>query len=303
MSKFDDEVDAVVRAQAFALLRNLTEQHGDVLPFAPLSQGFEFNGQRVPLLGPKGIFKPQVLQVPLSITTAPNGPYDDAYDTEGFLRYRYRGTDPDHPDNVGLRRVMQTGKPLLYLHGLIKGRYQASWPVYVIRDDPGNLSFTVALDDSRNISYSSEGQTQDGEIAIRRRYLTVASRIRLHQRLFRERVLNAYYDSCALCRLAHRELLEAAHIIPDAEEAGEPKVSNGLSFCKLHHAAFDQGILGIRPDCTAEIRIDILEEVDGPMLKHGIQAMHGVKLRTPRSPLLKPNKEALEYRYEKFRSA
>jgi putative restriction endonuclease len=302
VTKFDDEVDSVVRAQAFALLRDLTNQFGDVLPYAPLLQGFEFRGQRIPLLGPKGIFKPKVLQLPLSIATAPSGPYDDAYAPDGFLRYRYRGQDPGHSDNVGLRRVMQAGKPLIYLHGLVKGRYQASWPVYVIRDEPEKLTFTVAIDDKKNISYSSEGQTQDSEIAIRRRYLTVASRVRLHQRLFRERVLEAYREACSLCRLSHRELLEAAHIVPDAEEAGEPKVSNGLSFCKLHHAAFDKGILGIRPDCTAEIRLDILEEVDGPMLKHGLQAMHKVKLWVPRSPLLRPDKEALEYRYEKFRS-
>ena len=42
---------------------------------------------------------------------------------------------------------------------------------------------------------------------------------------------------CALCRLRHQELLDAAHITPDSEAEGEPLVSNGVVLCKLHHAA------------------------------------------------------------------
>jgi len=36
------------------------------------------------------------------------------------------------------------------------------------------------------------------------------------------------------------ELLDAAHITPDTHPEGEPIVSNGLSLCKLHQAAFDR---------------------------------------------------------------
>jgi hypothetical protein len=31
------------------------------------------------LIGPQAIFKPQILQLPISITTAPAGPYDDVF--------------------------------------------------------------------------------------------------------------------------------------------------------------------------------------------------------------------------------
>jgi hypothetical protein len=34
---------------------------------------------------------------------------------DGFLRYRYRGSDPHHHDNVGLRTAMQRQTPLIYL--------------------------------------------------------------------------------------------------------------------------------------------------------------------------------------------
>ena len=102
---------------------------------------------------------------------------------------------------------------------------------------------------------------------------------------------------------AHAELLEAAHILPDRHPLGEPTVPNGLALCKLHHAAFDRHILGVRPDLVIQIRRDILEEVDGPMLLHGLQQMHGSRLHVPRPEELRPRREFLEERYELFRKA
>ena len=50
--------------------------------------------------------------------------------------------------------------------------------------------------------------------------MVVATRVfqqRLHQREFRERVVRAYQHHCAVCRLRRNELLDAAHIMPDAD--------------------------------------------------------------------------------------
>jgi putative restriction endonuclease len=73
------------------------------------------------------------------------------------------------------------------------------------------------------------------------------------------------------------------------------------ALCRLHHAAFDANILGIRPDYEIEIRLDVPEEVDGPMLKHGLQQFHRERLWTPRRPVLNPKPEFLEERYALFR--
>ena len=101
------DLDTEVRVTAFDWLQQKTAEYGDVLPRAVLSQGFEFRGHRVPLIGPQGIFKPRLLpEMPLSITTAPHGPYDDSFDDDGFLLYKYRGTDPSHHENAGLRKAM-----------------------------------------------------------------------------------------------------------------------------------------------------------------------------------------------------
>jgi putative restriction endonuclease len=73
--------------------------------------------------------------------------------------------------------------------------------------------------------------------------------------------------------------------------------------CTLHHAAFDRLILGIRPDLVIEIRQDILDEHDGPMLRHGLQEVAGTRLIVPRVEQDRPRGEFLEERYEMFRKA
>lgn len=69
-------------------------------------------------------------------------------------------------------------------------------------------------------------------------------------------------------------------------------------------AAFDANILGIRPDLVVQIRRDLLGEIDGPMLRHGLQDRHGERLRVlPRSRRERPATDLLEQRYERFASA
>jgi putative restriction endonuclease len=301
-------LDAEVRIAAFDWLRAKVDELGDVLPHAGLIKGFEFRGVRVPLLGPQGIFKPQILPViPLSIATAPSGPYDDGFGPDGLLAYRYRGTDPAHRDNVGLREAMRRQTPLVYFHGIVPGRYLASWPAFVVRDDPAMLTFSVAVDEVRRADRAAVEAWEHPGTALedsepRRVYITTAVRQRLHQRAFRERVLQAYRESCALCRLRHRELLEAAHIVPDSEPAGEPAVRNGIALCALHHAAFDRFLIGIRPDYVVAVRAAILEESDGPMLQHGLKGLHDCRIELPDNPRLHPDPELLARRWERFKA-
>ena len=298
---FDRSRDARVRAAVFEWLSSETSVHGDMVPRAVLAKGLELDGRRVPLLGPQGIFKPAVMDVPLSITTSPNGPYDDAFGSDGLLRYRYRGTDPDHRDNRGLRFAMEHRLPLVYFHGVVPGKYVATWPVFIVGDRPQGLAFSVAVDDANHAVVPATSEWVVGEGAeARREYVTSLARRRLHQRAFRERVLQAYRRQCALCQLRHDELLDAAHIIPDAEPEGEPVVSNGLALCRLHHTAFDRFFIGVRPDFVIEVRPDVLVERDGPTLKHAIQALHGRKISLPRRRENHPSADLLAVRHERF---
>ena len=108
---------------------------------------------------------------------------------------------------------------------------------------------------------------------------------------------------CALCRLRHTELLDAAHITPDIEEEGDPVVSNGLSLCKLHHAAFDNFFFTVTPDYRVEVRPSILGESDGPMLIIGLQDINGSLIQLPTRAAQRPDVARLEKRLEIFRAA
>lgn len=77
-------------------------------------------------------------------------------------------------------------------------------------------------------------------------------------------------------------------------------VSNGLALCKLHHAAFDRWILTVDPDYRVRVRRDILEEEDGPMLKHGLQELEGNRIEVPRREVQRPSRELLAVRMERF---
>jgi putative restriction endonuclease len=298
-----DERDLAIRLAAFRWLAEAVEANGDALPRALLQQGFDFHGERVPLVAPQGIFKPRLMDLPLSLATTPQGSYHDSFGPDGLLAYKYRGTDPSHPDNLGLRRAMAMQVPLVYLHGIVPGKYLAVWPVYVVGDDPGSLTFHVAVDDVAYIAQPAERALADDRTAARRAYVTATTRVRLHQRSFRERVIAAYRAQCSLCRLRHDELLDAAHIIPDSSPEGEPSITNGIALCKLHHSAFDSFIIGVAPDYIVHVRPDVLEETDGPMLRYGLQQLHGSRLMLPQSNDQWPNREALEWRFDRFKAA
>jgi putative restriction endonuclease len=295
------EWDWLARQAAFGFVERLVTEHGDVLPWAPLRDGFEFDGRRITLIGMRGIWKPQCLDLPISITTSPKDPYGDQATDDGLLHYRYFGDDPNHPDNAGLRECYRRGLPLIYFAGVEKGWYTPIWPLVLVNDDPGALMVVGACEE---VEALAPGTLPSAADEARRRYVTRRAVVRLHQAGFRQRVLRAYSRSCTVCRLRHAELLDAAHIVADRTElGGEPVVPNGLALCKIHHAAFDANILGVSPDHLVEIRTDVLAEHDGPMLRHGLQELHGARIALPRRSVDRPDPERLEVRYEEFRRA
>jgi putative restriction endonuclease len=297
--------DAQIRNAVFAWLSNQRETFGESLQRSDL-EDFSLDGRPVPLVGPQGIWKPAACGLPLSITTTAKSPYADSFDHGSeTLRYSYRGIDPAHRDNIGLRRAMSERVPLVYFLGVVPGLYVAAYPVFVIRDDPEALTFTLQVDDM-SAALAAAASTypiiDDGAEA-RRGYVTRTVRQRLHQVAFRERVIRAYAERCALCSLRHQELLDAAHITPDRDPDGEPIVSNGVSLCKLHHAAFDRMFFAIRPDYTIEVKPSILLEHDGPMLVVGLQQIHEKQILLPRRRADLPDPARLERRYSEFLAA
>ena len=115
-------------------------------------------------------------------------------------------------------------------------------------------------------------------------------------------MLSAYENRCAVCHLRHPELLDAAHIRADAD-GGEPVVTNGISMCRFHHAAYDSEIFGVDPTYQVVIRPDVLSEKDGPTLRHALQELHLTRIDVPRRRLAHPDRDLLAERFERFRRA
>jgi putative restriction endonuclease len=296
-------IDREQRIRADAM-RWLDERDRPRVDFAWLSK-FEYEGQRIPLMDrQRGIRKPAGMEAALAIRTTftPPGqvpPYADAIGRDGLQRYKYRGDDPGHAENVALRRAFDLRLPIIWFVGVASGVYEPIYPVWVVGDDPANLEFALALDEGQR--FVTPGAIVDDDS---RRYVERITTARLHQRVFRSQVLLAYDGRCAVCRLRHSELLDAAHIIEDGKPNGQPVVPNGLCMCKIHHAAFDNRILGVRPDLTLHVRSDVLDEVDGWMLTGGIQGVHNKRLEVvPTHKASQPDRIRLEARYEEFLGA
>lgn len=294
-----------VRAAALAWLSAVTLDGQVEVTREQLANDFTVDGVRFPLIDRgRGIRKPLGWDAALSITTAvPKSgrprPYDDAEGLDGLHRYKLRRDSGGDAENAGLREAMRQGLPLAWFYGVAPSVFQAVFPVYLVAEEPGLDQFVLALtDDQREVT---PGSVVEGAL---RRYIVAQTRRRLHQPVFAAQVMLAYTTRCAVCDLGHRELLDAAHIIPDTAPGGDPVVVNGLALCKIHHAAYDANVLGIRPDYVVQIHHRLLAEIDGPMLRHGLQAHHDQPLmRIPTRRADRPDPDRLAHRFGQFRAA
>ena len=231
------------------------------------------------------------LRATLSINTTTSGKYEDQEVSGGLWRYDYQ-SGGTAGKNTKMRKAMELQLPLIWFVQQESGRY-VPYRVFIINDFPEDGYCLIAPERFLAIAARSES-------LIERRYAERMMKQRLHQPAFRARVIRAYETKCAICRLGHGRLLDAAHITPDSDEASSTSVTNGLSLCKIHHTAYDINIVGIDADYTVHIRQDILSETDGPMLEHGIKEMDKGKLWVPLSPGEQPDPGRLENRYKEF---
>jgi putative restriction endonuclease len=254
----------------------------------------------VPFLTPyKGIYRAAVQRGPaaLSINTSSESPYDDRETADGFL-YAYRAGAIDQSDNRALRAAHVLGVPIVYFVATRAGRYRVLYPCYVQTDDPPQRAVIVSVGSMAGPMDEREAVPFDDPLE--RRYANRLAKVRLHQARFRGCVLTAYRDQCTICRLKEIRLLDAAHIVGDADPEGEAVVSNGLSLCSIHHKAYDEDLMGVSPDFTVHISQRLLADEDGPMLEV-LKTFEGVPIALPRSRSLHPDRERLELRFAQFR--
>ncbi len=304
-----DDIDTRMRMAAFDHVRRLSEAHGH-LTRDELAPGFMFEGERIPLVNPqRGIFKPKRMRYLLSIRTVFPRPgarvwYDDQrqvhrqiFEGEETVDYAFMGKDPEAADNRWLKEAWENQVPVIYFLGVSPGHYQAVVPTYISGWDGFALKSTLTFGNPYQ-----EGLTAPGN-ATERRYALRMVKERLHQATFREAVLYAYGRRCAITGLPETQLLDAAHIIADGDEAlGQPVVPNGLSLSKIHHAAFDAHLIGIDPDYRLHVSDRLLDQEDGPMLQ-ALKQLNGSELHLPSRSQDYPDRDRLDRRFEVFRAA
>jgi putative restriction endonuclease len=304
--------DAQLRQTAFSHVNRLAALLGGVLDSGHLAGGFEFGGERVPLINPqRGIFKPRQMEHLLSIKTvfARKGArvwYDDQrevhrqiYAGDDVVDYAFMGTDPNLPDNRWLRDAMQRQIPVIYFLGTSPGRYQPIIPTFIVGWHPERLRVQLAF--GALVGASAQAVPPD---APERRYALREVKARLHQASFRDAVLDAYRGRCAISRLPEPRLLDAAHIVMDVDEQlGQPVISNGLPLTKIHHAAFDAHLIGIDPDSRIHVSDRLLEIHDGPFLELGLKGIVGHMIQLPRRNEDRPDRDRLAIRFEQFKKA
>ena len=130
-----DDPDTLMRLAAFEHVRRLSELH-DHLTARDLSPGFNFEGERIPLVNPqRGIFRPRQMRYLLSIRTVfprPGGRvwYDDQrevhrqiFESDEAVDYAFMGQDPNAADNLWLREAFEHQIPVIYFLGVAPGRY------------------------------------------------------------------------------------------------------------------------------------------------------------------------------------
>ena len=105
------------------------------------------------------------------------------------------------------------------------------------------------------------------------------------QSKFRNMLLEAYDNRCAVTRFNEPIVLEAAHIEPYSGAASNV-AKNGLLLKSDIHKLFDRGVLVIQPDLTTLL---------APSLRNGQYAVHeGQRIRVPEREAFKPSPRLLE---------
>jgi putative restriction endonuclease len=216
--------------------------------------------------------------------------------TVDTLSYAFTGSDPGNTRNQWLRQAMQNQLPLIYFFGVAPGFYEPLFPAFVTEWQPENLRCGLSFSATASVGVSIS------PVPLERRYALRSVRQRLHQAAFRERVLAAYGHRCALSGLPEPRLIDAAHMVPDDKELGQPDVRNGICMSKIHHAAFDAGLIGIDPDFAIHVSERLLAIHDGPLLEESLKALAGQKVRVPADTLALPDRDRLSVRFELFRS-
>ena len=246
-----------IRLEAIHYVRDLRERWVAV-PSSEVQQ-FSTGGRRVFLKGQQGIFKPAELTEPLSITSTLDSPYTDDPIEGSRVLYDFLPPSREY-ENTGLKRCAELEVPLIYFLQ-VKRRpnpeYVIFAPVFVVGWDDTARRFLVDLSEQRPGETAAPPaltrqltlpavRTPESPMEIRelsKTYGVTSVQRRLYHARFRNAVLRAYRERCAVCGLRLRPLLDAAQVSGQHDPQPSVDVRDGIALCATHFRAFDAHIL------------------------------------------------------------
>ena len=306
-----DEREQRMRLAAFAHAERLSRANGG-LTGDQLNAGFPFEGEYIPLVRrQQGIGKVAAMPHLLSLRTAwlkSNSIYDDqafAHDqivsNDGEITYEFMKGGPDHALNQHLLAACDLEIPVIYFLAVAQGFYHAFMPVWIIDWLPHAGEYGQV-----RLAFGLPGGDRP-VLAAERRAGPVAAQRGLRGARFREQVVHAYRQRCAISgeggdrtaadRRRARRLLGVLDLNGERVESRVP--AHGLLLGKLHRAAFESNLIGIDPDYRVRASQRLLAEADDP-LTAALRELDGAPLRLPNYPEHRPDRDLLAARYHDF---
>ncbi|MEU4596228.1 HNH endonuclease [Nocardia sp. NPDC023988] len=287
-------VEAALRQKIFRRLREAVDQRG-ALNRADLIN-FTIDGTSLPLVDRnRGIRNPRGMLATLSVMSrGDRDSSDEEYGDSGF-GYAYR-SGTIHGDNQKLRKALELKLPLILFRMIGHGAYVPIFPVYVVADDIERRRFMLAIDNDL-----------PDQIGARLPDRAEYTRNRVHSAEFRARLLHAYGIRCAVCGLGVAQLLDAVHIVGDAQSVDDgsgrnrttSSLENGLLLCSNHHRAFAAKLFGITPDYTIRVADRLMAEGDDGALGQ-LRGLNGRSLLLPDNRESRPSPDLLAVAFAAF---
>ncbi len=117
---------------------------------------------------------------------------------------------------------------------------------------------------------------------------------------FRQQIMRLYDYTCAVCKLRivkkdGRSATDAAHIIPFHLSYNDD-IRNGISLCKLHHWAFDEGLISLNEDYEVMVSSSLPDRDPTDVF---IIETRGDPIKLPEQRECYPAQDALEWHRDK----
>ena len=305
-----------MRAAAFAVARRLQDENGG-LSRADLINGFRWGDGRIRLdAHVEGIWKPKEMDGVLSIKTAwprrrrerpalyadQRQALREHFEAADVLDYNFQRGGPDQRRNQWLLDAKLRRIPIMYLMATSPGFYQAFLPAYI-----------VEWDDVRHVAKVAFGFDSPPETERERRIGIAIARRQFDHAGFREDVLAAYRERCAISGVAGRSHVSAAELAPAYGPASALPggASAGVALSKLHRSAFNADLLGIDPDGrvhvserAAEYRVKTARKPQPETLMiEALLSVDGATISQPARFEHRPDRELLDRRFQQFQQA